>query len=53
VSIHYPLTVVINGLIGIQLRRDISALVLHETPLVNAYHKRVSLAGEDLDLIYD
>ena len=22
-------------------------------PLVNAYHKRVSLGGEDLDLIYD
>ena len=27
--------------------------MLHETPLVNTHHKRVSLAGEDLDLIYD
>jgi hypothetical protein len=53
VQIHYPLTVVIDGLIGIQLRRDVSASVLHEMRPVNAYHKRVSLADKDLDLIHN
>jgi hypothetical protein len=26
--------------------------VLHEVPCVNAHHKRISLAGKDLDLIH-
>jgi hypothetical protein len=53
VQIHYPRTVVINGLIGMELPQKVSALMSHEMSLVNIHHKRVSLANKDLNLIHN
>lgn len=52
-QIRYPRTVVIDGLIGMKLPQKVSALMPHETSLVNTRHKRVSLADKDLNLIHN